>query len=256
MINSTDVNNTKQPLLSIKNGYKYFGGITALENVDFEINDQEILALLGDNGAGKSTLIKTISGAYTLDKGDMFFEGKKVNIKKTEDAYKLGIKTVYQDLALFDILDVTTNLFAGAEITRWGFLQKKKMQMQAINVLGNLKTTIKSLKQEIRSLSGGQQHSVAIARGVYIGQEPKLIIMDEPTAGLGVKQSREVLKLLAELKNQLPIIFITHNLDFAFEIADKVVILSSGRVVGKRMIKEANKTEIVKMMMGVEDPSE
>ena len=128
------------------------------------------------------------------------------------------------------------------------------MQKQAINVLENLKTTIKSLKQEIRSLSGGQQHSVAIARGVYIGQEPKLIIMDEPTAGLGVKQSREVLKLLSELKNQLPIIFITHNLDFAFEIADKVVILSSGRVVGKRLIKDANKTEIVKMMMGVEDP--
>ena len=106
MKTSIDLNSTKQPLLSIKNGYKYFGGITALENVDFEINDQEILALLGDNGAGKSTLIKTISGAYTLDKGDMFFEGKKVNIKKTEDAYKLGIKTVYQDLALFDILDV------------------------------------------------------------------------------------------------------------------------------------------------------
>lgn len=243
----------QSPLLSIRGGCKYFGGITALENVDLDVYNQEILALLGDNGAGKSTLIKAISGAHTLDKGEMLFDDKKVKINKPEDAYKLGIKTVYQDMALFGILDVTSNLFAGAEHTRWGFLQKKRMNQEAFGVLSKLKATIKTLNQEVRSLSGGQQHAVAIARGVYIGYEPRLVIMDEPTAGLGVKQSREVLRLLKELKRELAIIFITHNLDYAFDTADRIVVLSSGRVVGKRMIQDANQTEIVKLMMGVED---
>ncbi|MBF0280790.1 MAG: sugar ABC transporter ATP-binding protein [SAR324 cluster bacterium] len=245
--------NNHQPLLSIRGGCKYFGGITALDNVDIDVYNHEILALLGDNGAGKSTLIKAVSGAHTLDEGDIFFDGKKVSINRPEDAYKLGIKTVYQDMALFGILDVTSNLFAGAEYTHWGFLQKKKMNQEAFGVLSNLKTTIKTLHQEVRSLSGGQQHAVAIARGVYIGYDPRLIIMDEPTAGLGVKQSREVLRLLKELKREFAIIFITHNLDYAFDTADRIAVLCGGRVVGKRLIQEANQTEIVKLMMGVED---
>lgn len=241
-----------RPLLTIHSGSKYFGGIHALENIDIDIYNKQILALLGDNGAGKSTLIKCISGAYTLDSGEIFFEDKKVDISTPEDAHKLGIKTVYQDLALFGILDVTANLFAGAEYTRWGFLQKKKMDSEAYEVLGNLKTTIRSLNQEVRSLSGGQQHSVAIGRGVYIGYEPKLIIMDEPTAGLGVKQSREVLRLLKELRREFAVIFITHNLDYAFEVADRIVVLCSGRIVGRLKIEEATKNEVVSLMMGVE----
>ena len=253
MNSSENPEEKRKPILSIKGGSKRFGGIQALENINLDIYGNEILALLGDNGAGKSTLIKALSGAHTLDEGEMRFEGKQVNIMKPEDAHHLGIKTVYQDLALFGILDVTANLFAGSEYTRWGFLQKKKMNKEAQTVLSHLKTTIKSLNQEVRSLSGGQQHSVAIGRGVYIGNEPKLIIMDEPTAGLGVKQSREVLRLLKELGQKFAVIFITHNLEYAFEVAQRAVVLCSGRVVGKVDMAEANHNQIVSLMMGVEN---
>jgi D-xylose transport system ATP-binding protein len=242
----------RQPILSIRGGSKRFGGIQALDNINLDIYGNEILALLGDNGAGKSTLIKAISGAHTLDEGEICFGGKQVHIEKPEDAHNLGIKTVYQDLALFGILNVTVNLFAGSEYTRWGFLQRKKMDKEAQTVLSQLKTTIKSLKQEVRSLSGGQQHSVAIGRGVFIGHDPKLIIMDEPTAGLGVKQSREVLRLLKELGQKYAIIFITHNLEYAFEVAQKAVVLCSGRIVGKLDMAEASHSQIVSLMMGVE----
>lgn len=253
MNSSENPEEKRKPILSIRGGSKRFGGIQALDNINLDIYGNEILALLGDNGAGKSTLIKALSGAHTLDEGEMRFEGKQVNIMKPEDAHHLGIKTVYQDLALFGILDVTANLFAGSEYTRWGFLQQKKMDKEAQTVLSHLKTTIKSLNQEVRSLSGGQQHSVAIGRGVYIGHEPKLIIMDEPTAGLGVKQSREVLRLLKELGQKFAVIFITHNLEYAFEVAQRAVVLCSGRVVGKVDMAEANHNQIVSLMMGVEN---
>ena len=243
---------SRTPILSIRGGSKRFGGIQALDDINLDIYGNEILALLGDNGAGKSTLIKALSGAHTLDEGEIRFEGTQVNISKPEDAHNLGIKTVYQDLALFGILDVTANLFAGSEYTRWGFLQKKKMDKEAQTVLSHLKTTIKSLNQEVRSLSGGQQHSVAIGRGVFIGHEPKLIIMDEPTAGLGVKQSREVLRLLKELGQNFAVIFITHNLEYAFEVAQRAVVLCSGRVAGVLDMAEANHNQIVSLMMGVD----
>jgi len=252
MNSSADSAGKRQPILSIRGGSKRFGGIQALEHINLEIYGNEICALLGDNGAGKSTLIKSISGAHTLDEGETYFEGKQVYIQKPEDAHRLGIKTVYQDLALFGILDVTANLFAGSEYTRWGFLQKKKMATEAQTVLSHLKTTIKSLQQEVRSLSGGQQHSVAIGRGVFIGHDPKLIIMDEPTAGLGVKQSREVLRLLKELGQKFAVIFITHNLEYAFEVAQRAVVLCNGRIAGILNMAEANHNQIVSLMMGVE----
>ena len=242
----------KKPVLSIRGGYKRFGGIVALENIDFDLYDREIVALLGDNGAGKSTLIKAISGAQTLDEGQMFFDGREVHIRKPEDAIRLGIKTVYQDLALLGSLDVTANLFIGAEKTKWGLLQKRKMDDEARNVLGLMKTTIKTLRQEVQSLSGGQQHSLAIGRGVYIGTDPRLIIMDEPTAGLGVKQSREVLALLKELGGKHAVIFITHNLEYALAVAHRAVVLCNGRIVGRLPMAEADKNQIVSLMMGVE----
>ena len=158
-MNSSDSqSDERQPLLSICGGSKRFGGLQALDNIDVNIYDHEVLALLGDNGAGKSKLIKAISGAQMLDEGDIFFEGKKVQIQKPEDANRLGIKTVYQDLALLGSLDVTSNLFIGSEYTRWGFLQKKRMDQEAQSVLTQMMTTIKSLRQDVRSLSGGQQH--------------------------------------------------------------------------------------------------
>ena len=242
----------RQPLLSIRGGCKRFGGVQALDQVDFEIYNQEIVALLGDNGAGKSTLIKSISGAQPLDEGEMFFDGRPVEIQKPEDANRLGIKTVYQDLAMLSIMDVTANLFIGAEPTRWGLLQKKKMDREAREVLAQMKTTIKTLRQEVRSLSGGQQHSLAIGRGVFVGSDPRLIIMDEPTAGLGIKQSREVLDLLKELGRKFAVIFITHNLEYAFNVAQRAVVLCNGRVVGRLDMAEAQQSHIVSLMMGVD----
>ena len=246
----SNINNEKNKLLSVRGISKSFGGIQALKNVSLDVKDKEILALLGDNGAGKSTLIKTISGAHMPDEGEIYLEGKKTNIKSPEDAKRLGIKTVYQDLALFGILDVTSNLFAGDELTKWGFLQRKKMKQRSIEVLKNINISVKSLSQEVRRLSGGQQHAVAIARGVYIGAKPKLVIMDEPTAGLGVEESQRVLDLLLELKKDTSIIYITHNMNYAFKVADRTTILHSGEVAGSVKMSDTSEEEIIGLMMG------
>jgi len=237
-------------LLSLKNISKSFGGIHALNDVSFDIKKNEVLALLGDNGAGKSTLIKIISGAYQQDKGDIYLEGEKVRIKEPEDAKKLGIKTVYQDMALFGILDVTQNFFAGDEYTEFGFLNKKKMDEKSVEVLDKLNVQVKSLRQEVRSLSGGQQHAIAIGRCVYIGKKPKLVIMDEPATGLGVEESRKVVELIKELGKEITVIFITHTMDYAFEACERAIILHSGNVAGTVKLSEVTEDEIVAMMMG------
>jgi len=237
-------------LLSLRNISKSFGGIHALNDVSFDIQRNEVLALLGDNGAGKSTLIKIISGAYQQDKGDIYLEDKKVRIKEPEDAKKLGIKTVYQDMALFGILDVTQNFFAGDEYTDYGFLKKKMMDEKSIEVLEKLNVRVKSLRQEVRSLSGGQQHAIAIGRCVYIGKKPKLVIMDEPATGLGVEESRKVVDLIKELGKEITVIFITHTMDYAFEACKRAIILHSGNVAGTVNLSEVTEDDIVAMMMG------
>jgi len=244
---------TRKPILKARGISKRFGGIQALQDVDLDVYDKEVLALLGDNGAGKSTLIKIISGAYTPDSGEILFDGKKTQITSPDYARRIGIKTVYQDLALFGILDVTSNFFAGAEYTRWGFIQRKRMDREASELLKGMKTTVKSLRQEVRSLSGGQQHAVAIGRGVYIGHQPRLIIMDEPSAGLGITESREVLELIKDLGHKVAVILITHNLDYAFEVATRAVVLCNGQVTGQATLSETTESDIISLMMGVTD---
>lgn len=239
-----------QPILSASGITKHFGGIHALEGVDMDLYDKEALALLGDNGAGKSTLIKIISGALDQDEGEIRFNGEQVRIADPNDAKELGIKTVHQDLALFTLLDVTSNLFAGEEKTRFGFLQKGKMDEDTDEILEELRVSVKSLRQRVGSLSGGQRHAVAIGRGVYVGHEPSVIIMDEPTAGLGVEESKNVIQLLKDLKKKVSVIFITHNMDYAFDVADRALVLASGRVAGMVDMDETTEEEIVGMMMG------
>ncbi len=212
-INETDEIKSKSPILSARGITKHFGGIHALEDVDMDVYDNEVLALLGDNGAGKSTLIKIVSGALQQDKGEIKFNGEPVTIDDPNDAKELGIKTVHQDLALFTLLDVTSNLFAGEEKTRFGFLKKAKMAEESEEILEELQISVKSLSQRVGTLSGGQRHAVAIGRGVYVGHEPRVIIMDEPTAGLGVEESKTVIQLLKDLKEKVSVIFITHNMD-------------------------------------------
>jgi ABC-type sugar transport system ATPase subunit len=247
---STEMSSTKTPILSVRGIYKHFGGLVALGGVDFDLYEKEVLALLGDNGAGKSTLCKVIAGAYKADKGEIVFEGNRARIHNTKDSRQLGINMIYQDLALFEVLDVTSNLYMGEEICRLGFLRKKAMDDEARRVLKHMRATVKSLRQEVRVLSGGQRHSTAIGRGLYIGNRAKVIILDEPTAGLSVDASGKVLELMKELKNEISVILITHNLDHVFEVADRAVILRNGLMAGEVKISESNKAEIVGLMVG------
>ncbi|MCX6262068.1 MAG: ATP-binding cassette domain-containing protein, partial [Bacteroidia bacterium] len=204
---------------------KNFGGVRALDTVDFEIYYNEILALVGDNGAGKSTLAKIISGTHTPDAGEIFFEGRKVQINNPREARRFGIEMIYQDLALFDLLDVSTNLFMGRELyldnilgKRFSFIDNKKMYKRSFQILKELKIDIESSRRRVAGLSGGQRQAVAICRGILWGK--KLIIMDEPTAALGVREANEVLKLIKNLKEKgLSILVISHNLQHIFSIA-------------------------------------
>ena len=243
---------SRTPLLEVRKVTKKFGGVVALEDVSLKLYPNEVLALLGDNGAGKSTLIKVISGAHLPDRGEIFLQGKKVNIVNPQTAKNLGIETIYQDLALFSVLNVPTNLFMGREITRnLGVLNKRKMNIQTESILQNLKIKLKSIKEKVGNLSGGQQHAIAIGRAVYLSK-PKIILMDEPTAGLGAKESEKVLELIKELKAQkMSVILISHNLDHVFKVADRVVVLLSGKVAGEREIKHTDRSELVQMMLGI-----
>jgi len=240
------------PVLEIRNITKRFGGIVALSKVSLQLYPQEILALLGDNGAGKSTLVKIICGAYQPNEGEIFLQGKKIKVEGPKKARELGIEVIYQDMALFDILDVPANLFAGKEIVKIpGILNRKEMKSQTKRILERLNLSIKSINQLVRNLSGGQRHAVSISRAIYVGNTPKIVLMDEPTAGLGVEESNRVLTLIKDLKKkQTSIILISHNLDHVFAVADRAVILRSGKLVGEKKIEETTPAELVQMMLG------
>lgn len=245
--------NKEDPVLKLTNIKKHFGGVKALNGVDFILNKSEIVALMGDNGAGKSTLIKIITGVYQPDEGEIYFEGKKINSLVPKSARDLGIETIFQDLALFDVLDITANLFAGREIKKWRiFLNQKLMDKLALEALNKTGITIGStLRQMVGELSGGQKHAVAISRSVYVSGSPKVILMDEPTAGLGVKESTELLKIIKDLKKSgISIILITHDLEHAFEVADRFVVLRGGIKVGEKAADKTNSIELIQMMVG------
>jgi D-xylose transport system ATP-binding protein len=191
-----------------------------------------VLALLGDNGAGKSTLIKTIAGTHQPDSGSIIFEGREVKIHTPADATKLGIETVYQDLALCDNLDVVANMFLGRERAQpagIGPLDELGMERRALEVLQTLNvTTIRSVRIPVASLSGGQRQSVAISRAVMWNS--KIVILDEPTAALGVAQTAQVLALVKRLREQgLGVVIITHNIQEVFEVADRIIVMRLGR---------------------------
>ena len=220
------------PLLEIRRVSKSFGSVQALDLVDFEVRPGEVMALVGDNGAGKSTLIKCIAGTYAPDDGQVFFEGQEVHIHSPKDAAKLGIEVVYQDLALCDNLDVVQNMFLGREVNRFQVLNEAPMEQQTAETLKSLAvTTISSIRQPVATLSGGQRQSVAVARAVM--WNGKLVILDEPTAALGVAQTEQVLELVRRLGQQgIGVILISHNLHDVFETADRITVLLLGRTVG------------------------
>ena len=237
---------TGVPTLELRGITKSFGSVQALSEVDFEVRSGEVMALVGDNGAGKSTLIKCIAGIYSIDDGDVFFDGQKVDIHGPKDAGKLGIEVVYQDLALCDNLDVVQNMYLGREERDWLFrLKEAEMERRTAETLKTLSvTTIRSIRQHVASLSGGQRQSVAVARSVMWNS--RVVILDEPTAALGVAQTRQVLELVKRLAEQgLAVVLISHNLHDVFEVATRITVLRLGRDVGVYEREKTTQQEVV-----------
>jgi D-xylose transport system ATP-binding protein len=222
---------TAQPLLRLVGLGKHFGPVRALTGVDLDIPPGQVTAIVGDNGAGKSTLIKTISGIWEPDDGEIIWKGRPIRLHSPKDAAELGIATVYQDLALADNLDIVQNMFLGRELLKHRILDESAMEKAAKSTLADLSVvTVRSVRQPVGSLSGGQRQAVAVARAVL--REAQLVILDEPTAALGVTQTRVVLDLIRRLKTQgIAVIVISHNLNDVFSVADRVAVLRLGRVV-------------------------
>jgi D-xylose transport system ATP-binding protein len=236
----------KDPILELRGVSKSFGAVQALYQVDFHVAPGEVMALVGDNGAGKSTLIKCIAGIHPFDEGEILFEGEPVNIHGPKDAAKLGIEVVYQDLALCDNLDVVQNMFLGREeVATLRRLDETTMEKRASDTLATLSvTTIRSVRQTVAGLSGGQRQSVAVAKAVMWNS--RVVILDEPTAALGVAQTRQVLDLVKRLGEQgLAVVLISHNLHDIFEVADTITVLRLGQNVAEVKRSEVTQTQVV-----------
>ncbi|HET7758495.1 MAG TPA: ATP-binding cassette domain-containing protein [Gaiellaceae bacterium] len=237
---------TRTATLEIQGLRKSFGSVEALRGVDFDVRDGEVMALVGDNGAGKSTLIKCVAGIYSIDSGEILFDGKKVSIHGPKDAAKLGIEVVYQDLALCDNLDVVQNMYLGREehdpLYR---LREAPMEQRTTETLKSLAvTTIRSVRQPVATLSGGQRQSVAVARAVMWNN--RVVFLDEPTAALGVAQTRQVLDLVKRLAEQgIAVVLVSHNLIDVFEVATRITVLRLGRNVGVYERDKTSEQEIV-----------
>lgn len=245
------------PLLSANNLTKRFGGLVAVDHMSLDIHPGEVLGLLGDNGAGKSTFIKMVSGVYPADEGEIIFDGQKVSFAGPRDARDRGIETIYQDLALAENLDVGANIFLGREIKKpfignlVSTVDRKKMLEESAKILKRLDIRIPSLTQHIRNLSGGQRQAVAIARTIY--WNAKLVIMDEPTAALGVSEQRKVLTLVRTLAEQgVPVVLISHNMQDVFAVADRIVVMRRGKKVGELLARDTTPDEVVSLMVGAE----
>ncbi|MBC7374369.1 MAG: sugar ABC transporter ATP-binding protein [Frankiales bacterium] len=244
----TDLPVSSQALLSLRGVNKSFGAVHVLQQVDFDARAGEVTALVGDNGAGKSTLIKGVAGIFGFDSGDYLFDGATVSVTSPRQANALGIEVVYQDLALCDNLDVVHNLFLGRELTKGGRLDEATMEQRAKDTLSSLSVrTLKSVRQQVASLSGGQRQTVAIARSVLWNS--KLVILDEPTAALGVAQTEQVLKLVRRLADKgLAVVLISHNLNDVFEVADRISVLYLGRCVAQVSPKDVTRNQVVELI--------
>lgn len=243
----------KRPLVEMKKISKSFDGFWALKSVDFKVNYDEIVALVGDNGAGKSTLIKILTGIYAPDKGEIYFEGKKRKFSPKEVRDR-GIETVHQRLGLVGPMNVMENFFLGKEITKrlgpLNILDKKKMNEICKNTLKDLGIRIRSPeKQQVSTLSGGEQQAVSMGRCIHFGA--KLAVLDEPTASLSIKETGKVMGSIRGMKRRgLSVIFISHNLSHVWPVADRFVILDHGVKVGDFKKEKTSKEELRKLIMG------
>ena len=237
-----------EPILEMRGVNKSFGVVHVLHEVDFQVYPGEVTALVGDNGAGKSTLVKAIAGIYSIDTGTYLFEGTPVTVHGPNDAAALGIEVVYQDLALCDNLDIVENMFLGRELKRRGVLDEAKMESLSREALASLSVrTVKSVRQAVSSLSGGQRQTVAIAKSVL--WNAKVVLLDEPTAALGVAQTRQVIDLVRRLADQgVGVVFISHNMVDVFEVADRICALYLGRVAAEVKASEVTHSQVVELI--------
>jgi ribose transport system ATP-binding protein len=250
---------SSNPVIAVQHAQKRFGAVHALDGVSLEAYRGEVLALLGDNGAGKSTLVKCISGVHALDEGQILLDGEHVAIHSPGAARRAGIETVYQDLALFDNLTPAQNFYCGRELAFpvWlphglRFLSNRAMDREASTVLDRLKVKLPKFDAPVALMSGGQRQAIAVARATVFAR--KVVILDEPTAALGLRESRKVLDLIAQLRAEgNAVILITHNMEHVVELADRAVVLRQGHKVGELKPSRANRQELVSMIVGAEN---
>lgn len=248
--------NKQAPLLEMKGIVKDFGGLRAVDDVDLVLNSGEVLGLVGENAAGKSTLIKILTGVYSKTAGEIYWEGQRVEINSRADSLKLGVDAIYQNLGLVETLNVPENLFLGKELTKKllgiTILDNRKMAQESRRFIKEtVGLNIAKFWERIINLSGGQRQAVAIARAIY--WDARLVIMDEPTASLGVEEIRKTFKIVNNLKkNNTAVLFICHNLEHVFEVADKIMVMRTGKRVGFMDIKDADKQQIVSLMVGLD----
>jgi fructose transport system ATP-binding protein len=235
---------------------KRYGHVTALDHAELELKAGEVLAVVGDNGAGKSTLIKVLCGAVVPDEGEVLLDGKPVHFRSPLEARKLGIETVYQDLAVAPALDIATNLFLGRELRRKGalgtwfrLLDKNRMRREAQHEMDQLKFHLPAIDSAVEKLSGGQRQGVAVARAAIFAR--RLVIMDEPTAALGVRESGQVLNLIRTIRDRgLPVILISHDMPHVFEVADRIQIMRLGRRAAVTTPQKHTMSQVVAIMTG------
>jgi D-xylose transport system ATP-binding protein len=237
-----------EPILALRNIFKSFGPVDVLKGVDFTAEAGKVTALVGDNGAGKSTLVKCVSGTYAIDSGDYLFEGNSVTVHSPRDASALGIEVVYQDLALCDNLDIVQNMFLGRERRSGITLDESSMEQSAEETLRSLSVrTVKSVRQRVASLSGGQRQTVAIAKAVLWNS--KVVMLDEPTAALGVAQTAQVLALVRRLADRgLAVVLISHNMNEVLQVADSIAVLYLGQMAAQVDRSEVNQQQLVELI--------
>ena len=247
-----------EPALRLTDISKSFGAVQALKNVDFDVWAGEVVGLVGDNGAGKSTLIKVIAGVNPADTGHIYMDGHEVHISTPTDATRLGIETVYQDLALADNLDVVANLYLGREDLAprlpalGGVIDEISMERRTLEVLSQLQVkTLRSVRVPVAALSGGQRQSIAVAKTIL--RNAKVVLLDEPTAALGVAQTRQVLNLIRRLRERgLAVVVISHNLADVFEVVDRVTVMRLGQQVGSYDIRTTTPERVIAAITGAE----
>ena len=240
------------PLLEARGVSKQYGHVRALTDVSFELVAGEVHALVGDNGAGKSTLVKIFSGAIPPSSGQVLVDGEPVELWSPSDALEVGISTVYQNLALVGCRDIAQNVFLGREPTRLGFVRRRYMHERAREIVLSLKQmNVTDTRALVSDLSGGQRQAVAIAREVGLGS--RILILDEPTAALGVRESHQVLNVIEDLKSEKrSIVLVSHNLLHVFRVADRITVLRGGRRIGTVERADVHQDAIVKMITGAD----